>query len=109
MKIVKFSPQLISSLLSGEKTSTWKLFDDKNLSIHDELELRNSENWDIIGYGKIEKLIEKKIFEVNSEDQKWHDEIKLPEEIVADLQEYYWDSVRLDTIIKIIHFSFLKK
>jgi hypothetical protein len=40
MKIVKFRDYLVPLVLSGEKTSTWRLFDDKNLSAEDEIELR---------------------------------------------------------------------
>lgn len=30
-KALKFTPELSAKILSGEKTSTWRLFDDKNL------------------------------------------------------------------------------
>lgn len=30
-KTLKFTPELSAKILSGEKTSTWRLFDDKNL------------------------------------------------------------------------------
>ena len=43
MKSLKFSPSLIPIILSGEKTSTWRLFDDKNLSTGDTLEFTNKE------------------------------------------------------------------
>jgi hypothetical protein len=32
MKTLKFYDNLIPLILSGEKTSTWRIFDDKNLS-----------------------------------------------------------------------------
>jgi len=40
MKTVKFRDYLVPLVLSGGKTSTWRLFDDKDLSVGDEIELR---------------------------------------------------------------------
>jgi len=31
MKTLKFAPDLCAQILAGTKTSTWRLFDDKNL------------------------------------------------------------------------------
>ena len=30
MKILKFAPKLVPLVLSGEKTSTWRMFDEKD-------------------------------------------------------------------------------
>ena len=41
MKILKFKNELVSLISSGEKDSTWRLFDDKNLQEGDEVILVN--------------------------------------------------------------------
>ena len=40
MKVLKFREYLVPLVLSGEKDSTWRLFDDKDLSVGDEIELQ---------------------------------------------------------------------
>ena len=37
MKTLKFTTQLVEKILSGEKTSTWRLFDDKDFKNGDNL------------------------------------------------------------------------
>ena len=37
MKTLKFASHLVQKILSGEKTSTWRLFDDKDLQVGDGL------------------------------------------------------------------------
>ncbi len=41
MKTLNFSDKLVPLVLSGAKTATWRLFDDKNLAIGDELIFKN--------------------------------------------------------------------
>lgn len=38
MKQIKFANDLVSKILEGSKTATWRLFDDKALQIGDQLE-----------------------------------------------------------------------
>lgn len=108
MKILKFASQLIPSLLSGEKTTTWRLFDDKELSLWDSLEFRNSENNEVIGYGAIISLKEKQIKNINEEDYSGHEQFKNIEEVITNLKKYYGNNLDENSIIKIIHFSFNK-
>lgn len=41
MKTIKFRDFLVKLVLNGEKTSTWRLFVDKNLPVGNEVELIN--------------------------------------------------------------------
>ncbi len=108
MKTLKFAPHLIPQIISWEKTSTWRLFDDKELSIWDEIELRNTEDDTIIGHGQIISLTEKQIKDINEEDCDGHEKFKNTEEIITNLRKYYGNSVDEDSIVKIIHFNFKK-
>lgn len=108
MKILKFATHLIPALFSGEKKSTWRLFDDKGLSLWDDLEFRRSEDNEVIGYGTIISLKEKKISEMKEEDGDGHEQFKDAEEIIINLKKYYGNSVDENSIVKIIHFSFKK-
>lgn len=59
MKIVKFRDYLVPLILEGSKNSTWRLFDDKNLSVDDEIELREFGKENSFAKAKITKIIEK--------------------------------------------------
>ena len=48
MKSLKFYKDSIGSILNGAKTSTWRLFDDKNLQVGDELKFINKETGDCL-------------------------------------------------------------
>jgi uncharacterized protein YhfF len=39
MKTLKFNHELAQLILAGEKTSTWRLYDDKDLSVDDEIKI----------------------------------------------------------------------
>lgn len=108
MKILKFATHLVPQLLSWEKTSTWRLFDDKDLSIWDELEFRKSEDNDIIGHGTITSLIEKPVRDITKNDYSGHERFRDVEEIIQNLRKYYGDTVDENSIVKIIHFTFKK-
>lgn len=41
MKTLKFTPELCALIVTGQKKSTWRLFDDKNLQVGDELSFIN--------------------------------------------------------------------
>ena len=43
MKTLKFTSPLAKMILDGSKTTTWRLFDDKDLQSGDKLDLQNCE------------------------------------------------------------------
>ena len=61
MKTLKFAPELCEQIITGTKTSTWRLFDDKDLTVGDELQFINKESGICFGggydYGFIHKDI----------------------------------------------------
>lgn len=108
MKVLKFAPHLIPSIFSGEKTSTWRLFDDKNLSLEDDLVFKNSENGEIIGHGKIISFYEKELQNISGEDYNGHEKFENTDQMLEVYRGYYGNKVDYDSVIKIIKFSFKK-
>lgn len=53
MKTLKFTSHLSEKILKGDKTSTWRLFDDKDLKEEDELIFINKETNEEFGTAKI--------------------------------------------------------
>jgi hypothetical protein len=49
MKTLKFTTELCEQILCGVKTATWRLFDDKDLPVGDELQFINKETGNLIG------------------------------------------------------------
>lgn len=110
MKKLKFAPDLVSLILKGEKYSTWRLFDDKNLSIGDELEFINRKNNEVFGYAIIIDIKEKKFGDITDEDLAGHEKFESREVMLLAYRGYYGDKVDEESIVKIIRFSFkLKK
>jgi hypothetical protein len=61
MKTLKFRKTLSELILKGEKTATWRLFDDKNLKEGDEIVL--------VG-GRLAKNLQREIYNITREKIK---------------------------------------
>ena len=74
MKILKLDHELAQLVLEGEKTSTWRMYDDKDISVYDEVELldkvdpHDRSTWRPIGIGKITSVIEKPLGSIEDAD-----------------------------------------
>lgn len=108
MKTLKFTPQLVDKILSGEKTSTWRLFDDKDLKLGDELEFINKETLETFGYAKITSLKVKNLGALDEEDWIGHSKYPSDEEMYDSFRKLYGNNVNKDTEVKIIRFDFKK-
>jgi ribonuclease HI len=112
MKTLKFDHELAKLILAGEKTSTWRLYDDKDLSVDDDIKIidkvdpKDTKNWRVIGKGKVTEVIEKKLGNVTDEDMKGHEAFKSKEEMLNTYKNYYGERVTFDTIVKIVFFDF---
>ena len=105
MKIVKFRDYLVPLVLSGEKNSTWRLFDDKDLSAGDEIELREFGKDHSFGKAKIIKVIEKPFKKLSAADKEGHETFSDDAEMYRTYSGYYNTPVGPDSIIKIIWFN----
>lgn len=104
MKTLKFMPHLAEMILDGEKTSTWRLFDDKDLSEGDELSLVNKETGKEFAKAVIIKVEEKKLKDLKDEDYDGHEKFESTEKMYETYRTYYGDKVGPDTIVKMIDF-----
>jgi hypothetical protein len=107
MKTLKFTKELVSLIISGEKTSTWRLFDDKDLEVGDDLEFINKNTLETFGYAKITEIREKKLGDLVEKDYDGHEKFVSNEEMIETYKGYYGDRVNENTIVKIIRFSFV--
>lgn len=112
MKTIKLEHQLANAVKAGKKTSTWRMFDDKDLSVDDRIVLidkvdpRNHDTWVAFGEAVITTVVEKHLGEVGKDDYDGHETYRSPEDMLTEFRRYYGDSVSLKTPVKIIHFTF---
>jgi hypothetical protein len=105
MKLVKFRDYLVPLVLSGQKNSTWRLFDDKNLSVGDEIELREFGKEQSFATAKITKVIEKPFKDLTEDDKRGHETFSTDDEMYQTYTGYYNTHVGPDNIVKIIWFE----
>jgi len=104
VKTLKFTPELTKLIQAGKKTTTWRLFDEKNLTKGDRIILatRDGEKVTTFGTARIKKVILRTIGTLQPEDYIGHESVTDPLKVY---QEYYGDIVTLDTEVKIVEFD----
>jgi ribonuclease HI len=112
MKTLKVNHELAEFIRSGGKTITWRLYDDKDLSVNDEVELvdkidaRNPSTWRVMGIARITKIVQKRLADIHESDFEGQRAFQTQHEMLKAYKSYYGADVSTDTPVKIIHFSF---
>lgn len=110
--MLKLDHQLAEQVLNGEKNTTFRMFDDKDLSVNDEVEIIDKvvsgdpETWRIIGVAQIEEVHQKRLGHLKDSDFDGHGNYTSEDELIASFRKYYGDKVNSDTPVKIIRFKF---
>ncbi len=107
MKTLKFRKNLSNLILKNEKTTTWRIFDDKDISQGDEMQFVVWETGEVFAKAKIVHVVEKKFKQLNEEDLEGHEKFSSKEEMYATYSTYYKKQVNENTIVKIIKFEVL--
>ena len=112
MKTLKFEHHQARLIAEGKKKATWRLYDDKELSVDDEIRIVDKvspevpDSWQVIGHAKVNEVVEKRLGDVTPEDMKGHEIFNSDEEMLVKYRSYYGERVTLDTPVKIIYFDF---
>jgi len=104
-KIIKFRDNLVKLVLVGEKNLTWRLFDDKNLSEGEKVDLVNWNTGEKFGEATLMKVWEKKMGELMDSDFDGHEKFSNNDEMYQTYRTYYGNKVGPDTVVKIIRFQ----
>jgi hypothetical protein len=107
MKSLKFHAKLVAKILSGETTITWRLFDDKDLTVGDELEFVNAESGEVFGSATITHIDEKPLHATTAAERLaggWKPSVTI-DQIVAHYQKLYRPEVTVETSVKMISFK----
>ncbi|MBA3757897.1 reverse transcriptase-like protein [Candidatus Saccharibacteria bacterium] len=112
MKTLKFDHNLAQLILAGKKNSTWRLFDDKDLSVNDDIKIidkfdpKSPKTWTVVGQGKVNEIREKKLGLVTAQDMQGHESFNSMDSMLKTYQQYYGERVTFETPVKIIFFDF---
>jgi hypothetical protein len=105
VKTVKFESSPVLLITSGEKTSTWRLFDDKDLSIGDEIALQKFGHDKPFAKATIVEVVRKPFRELTDKDKTGHESYESDDEMYATYSGYYKTKVGQETEVKIISFA----
>ena len=108
-KTLKFAPHLISLVLSGSKTSTWRLFDDKNLQKGDLITLVKRPELTPFAEAEITHIVEKPFGKLTAKDKLGHEGYETEEKMYESYEKYYNKSVNRSTLVKIVKFKLLHR
>src|SRR5579859_411490 len=112
MKTLKFDHDSSELIAKRQKISTWRLFDDKDLSVDDNVKIVDKVNpkdpasWKVIGTGRVREVIEKKLGDITEQDMAGHEHYSSKEDMLKAYESFYGNRVGLDSIVKIIYFDF---
>jgi len=104
-KTLKFSPDLVPLILSGEKTLTWRLWDDKDLQVGDMVTFIRIPELTPFATAKITSAVEKPMGQLTEEDKRSHETFESDEEMYNTYTKYYGKPVGHNTLVKIIRFE----
>ncbi len=112
VKTLKFDHQDAQEILSGHKNTTWRLFDDKDLSVDDHVKIVDKvqggdpQSWKVIGEATVTEVVEKKLGAVTAQDMQGHRQFASMDEVLEVYQKYYGPRVDLGDTVKIVRFEF---
>ena len=107
MKRIHFAPNLVPLVLSGKKTSTWRLWDDKNLTTGNVIEFANSETKEVFATAELINVVEKPFKDLSEDEKIGHEKYANDQELFKQFEKYYGKSVNEETVFKIIQFKLL--
>lgn len=110
-KQLKFAEHLVPLVLSGEKTVTWRLFDEKGLQLGDHLEFVNRASGDVFAEAHITRVRETKLGEITPDDytsKYGHEPFESKDQLLKTYQSYYSEEVTLETTVKLIDFVLVR-
>ena len=110
MKKLRFADPLPQLVLSNKKDTTWRIEDEKNLSVNDELSLSYAD-----GTNKDKEFAKAKIIWVKEttfgsltkEDKEGHEKFNSEDEMYKTYSRYYGNPVTPETKLKVIKFKLI--
>ncbi len=96
MKTLKFGHEQAEAVRSGNLQVTWRINDDKDITVDDVIEFIDKKSDEAFGTGLVDQVLIKRFAELTKEDV----------EAVTTLTKYYGHDIDPSLHVKMIHFSF---
>ncbi len=103
MKSLKFADPLPDLVLSGEKDTTWRVEDEKQIDVNDRLELCDSDG-ESFAEATVEWVKRTTFDRLTVEDREGHEPFASEEEMYETYEQYYGREITADTPLKVIKF-----
>lgn len=107
MKTLKFRETLSRLVLSGDKDTTWRLFDDKNLQAGDRATFAVWETGGPFAEAEILTVRETTFAGLTDDDWRGHEKFSSDAEMYATYSKYYGRPVEPGSPVKILKFRLL--
>jgi hypothetical protein len=104
-KTLKFYPSLIPAILDRSKTSTWRLFDDKDLTVGDRVDFIDKVAGKHFATAELTRVRTTTLGRLTEEDKAEHESFASDAEMHKKFEEYYKRPIGSDTTVKIVHFK----
>lgn len=106
-KTLKFQPELVPLILDGSKTTTWRLFDDKNLATGDIIIFIKRPELVSFALAKLTSVIEKPLGQLTDDDKRGHEAFASNEKMYEWYTNVYHRLVTPETLVKLVQFELL--
>lgn len=106
-KTLKFIGPLADMIMDGKKTTTWRMFDEKNLSVGDIVDFVNSDTMQQFATAQLTEIKVNRLGELQEDDYRGHEEFKSKEEMYNTYRKYYGGQVGPETEVKIVRFKLI--
>ncbi len=102
----KFSEDLIDMILEGEKDTTWRIWDDRDVSVDQEISLEDTDGRRF-AEARVRRVKETTFGRLSEEDREGHESFDSEREMYRTYRRYYGIDVGPDTRVKVIKFELL--
>ena len=107
MKQMKFREYLVGSILSGAKTATHRLYDDKDFQAGDTVEFINKDTLQRFALVTVTHAYEKLFKELDTEDFLGNQSPLMWQEYLPVMQKHYGAKAHPDAPVKIVRFKLI--
>lgn len=106
IKKLKFEPALAEMIRRGEKFTTWRFFDDKNLQVGDIIDCIDKANpAEPFARVRVTQASEKPFGKLTPEDWDGHEKFMSEYERYETYSSYYNIPITPDTMVKVLRFE----
>jgi hypothetical protein len=109
MKTLKFSGNLLRSIITGKKTTTWRINDEKNITEGETISLINKNTMKEFVKAEVVSIRETTFEKINESDRNGHEKFRSDKEMYEIYSNYYKIKVTPKTKLKVIKFKITEK